>query len=188
MASCARYLSQQCKASTNIEVLTKQIRVMCRRTNSTQTGAVVTKDYPTNSHGSYMETGNAFPNVKPPALANCGIGNTLQFKESMKRNETLVQELNLRIQAVHRGGGEQSVKRHLSRNKLLPRDRINLICDPGTPFLELSSLAGMYSYASKRTDKYDDEDVPSGGIVTGIGVIHSNPCMIVANDATVKGG
>ena len=115
----------------------------------------------------------------------------------MERTNIQVQELKSRIQTVHQGGGAQAVQRHISRSKLLPKDRIDLLCDPGTPFLELSSLAGMYSYAAphcgssskgKLFARDEDEDVPSGGVVTGIGIIQKVPCMIIANDATVKGG
>ena len=77
------------------------------------------------------------------------------------------------------GGSEKSLQRHISRGKLLPRDRIQALIDPGSFFLELSELAGWALY---------DDDVPSGGIVTGIGQIDQRPCVIVANDATVKGG
>src|SRR6202043_925020 len=77
------------------------------------------------------------------------------------------------------GGGEASRTRHVSRGKLLPRDRIEALLDPGTPFLELSQLAahGMYGNA-----------VPSAGIITGIGRVSGRECVIVCNDATVKGG
>jgi acetyl-CoA carboxylase carboxyltransferase component len=83
------------------------------------------------------------------------------------------------LATVRKGGPEQAVARHKERGKLLVRERIDLLVDPGTPFIELSALAayGMY-----------DNGFPSAGIVTGIGVIHGKETMIVANDATVKGG
>ncbi len=73
---------------------------------------------------------------------------------------------------------------------MLPRDRIDLLVDPGTPFMELSPLAGMYSYPDgEDVDGGDDQmNVPSASIVTGIGIVSGVPTMIVANDATVKGG
>ncbi|CAN0846448.1 Methylcrotonoyl-CoA carboxylase beta chain, mitochondrial [Linum grandiflorum] len=77
------------------------------------------------------------------------------------------------------GGGESAVKRNRSRNKLLPRERIDKLLDPGSSFLELSQLAGHELY---------DDSLPSGGIVTGIGPVHGRLCMFVANDPTVKGG
>ena len=83
-------------------------------------------------------------------------------------------------EAVHGGGGEKACALHRSRGKMLPRERIEQIVDPGSPFLELSALAGH--------ELYGDEVIPSGGIVTGVGSVHGRPVMIVANDATVKGG
>lgn len=77
------------------------------------------------------------------------------------------------------GGGEKAKLKHKERGKLLARERIDTLVDPGAPFLELSALAGH--------DMYEDH-VPSGGIITGIGRINGVDCMIVANDATVKGG
>jgi 3-methylcrotonyl-CoA carboxylase beta subunit len=77
-------------------------------------------------------------------------------------------------------GGSKAVARHRERGKLLPRERIQLLLDPGSPFLELSQLAGR--------GLYGHEDVPAGGIVTGIGAVHGRLTAVVANDATVKGG
>jgi 3-methylcrotonyl-CoA carboxylase beta subunit len=73
-----------------------------------------------------------------------------------------------------------SREKHVARNKLLARDRVNGLIDSGSPFLELSQLAGH--------ELYPGEEVPAGGIITGIGAIKGRTCMIVANDATVKGG
>ncbi|MBI4474488.1 MAG: methylcrotonoyl-CoA carboxylase [Acidobacteria bacterium] len=91
----------------------------------------------------------------------------------------LVADLRSRLDAVKKGGGEAAVKRHKERGKMFVRDRIDAVIDPDTPFLELSPLAanGMY-----------DDEAPAAGIVTGIGVIQGHQTMIVANDATVKGG
>src|SRR5215208_486067 len=91
----------------------------------------------------------------------------------------LAAELRERLAAVRRGGDEESRARHTARGKLLARERVDRLLDPGSPFLELSPLAAH--------DLYDD-DVPSAGIVTGIGRVEGVPCMVVANDATVKGG
>lgn len=101
------------------------------------------------------------------------------FKENFKFHFSNVEELRQRVNKAHQGGGEKSVSRHHSRGKLLPRERIDKILDAGSPFIELSSLAanGMYGM-----------DIPSAGIVTGIGKVHGVWCMFVANDATVKGG
>ena len=94
-------------------------------------------------------------------------------------NKKLVDELQNRIVASSKGGRSEMVEQHKERGKLLPRERIEELIDPDTPFLELSSLAAF--------DLYDNQ-VPSAGIITGIGVIHGREVMIVANDATVKGG
>ena len=84
-----------------------------------------------------------------------------------------------RLAAIAKGGGEEAREKHLARGKLLPRERIRLLLDPGAPFLEFSPLAGFGLYR---------DDVPAGGIVTGIGPVMGRECVIVANDATVKGG
>ena len=91
----------------------------------------------------------------------------------------LVDELRERLAVVRQGGSEAARTKHTDRGKLLVRDRIDRLIDPGSPFLELSALAA--------TGMYDDA-VPSAGVVTGIGIIEGRPCVIVANDATVKGG
>jgi 3-methylcrotonyl-CoA carboxylase beta subunit len=102
------------------------------------------------------------------------------YRQALHRTETHVQELEERLKACSLGGGVSAVQRHLARNKKLARDRINFLVDAGTPVLELSALAG---YSDNPA-----ESIPSGGIVTAIGIIAGEPCMIVANDATVKGG
>ncbi|CAJ2650176.1 unnamed protein product [Trifolium pratense] len=93
--------------------------------------------------------------------------------------EHLINQLQSHVHKVLAGGGPESVKRNSSRNKLLPRQRIDLLLDPGSSFLELSQLAGHELY---------EEPLPSGGVVTGIGPVHGRLCMFVANDPTVKGG
>ncbi|MCY1290095.1 Methylmalonyl-CoA carboxyltransferase 12S subunit [compost metagenome] len=80
---------------------------------------------------------------------------------------------------IHEGGGAKAQERHTSRGKLLPRERINRLLDPGSPFLEIGQLAAHEVYG---------EDVPAAGVVAGIGRVEGVECMIVANDATVKGG
>jgi 3-methylcrotonyl-CoA carboxylase beta subunit len=92
---------------------------------------------------------------------------------------TLVEDLQQRVQAIKEGGGERSRARHLARGKLLPRERIRRLLDPGSPFMELSQLAAFGMY---------DDEVPCAAIITGIGRIMGRECVIVANDATVKGG
>jgi 3-methylcrotonyl-CoA carboxylase beta subunit len=98
--------------------------------------------------------------------------------------QELVDDLRARLGVVREGGSEAARERHTARGKLLARERIDRLIDPGSPFLELSALAatGMYGKPDER------DAVPSAGIVTGIGVINGRACVIVANDATVKGG
>jgi acetyl-CoA carboxylase carboxyltransferase component len=101
------------------------------------------------------------------------------FARRRERMAGLVTELRQRSALIAAGGGEKSVERHRSRGKLTARDRIDLLVDPDSAFLELSALAAW--------DLYDGQ-APSAGIVTGIGMVEGRECMIVANDATVKGG
>lgn len=97
-------------------------------------------------------------------------------REAMQRQVTELRDLVARLS---RGGGEKSRQRHLERGKLLPRQRLDALLDPGSPFLELSQLAAY--------EVYEDE-VPGAGLITGIGRVSGRECMIFINDATVKGG
>jgi 3-methylcrotonyl-CoA carboxylase beta subunit len=101
------------------------------------------------------------------------------FESRRENNTSLSETLREKLDSVKLGGEERHVQRHRDRGKGLPRERISEVCDPGSPFLETSSLAadGMY-----------DARAHSAGVVTGIGVVHGKECMFVANDATVKGG
>ncbi len=101
------------------------------------------------------------------------------FKANQARNLELVADLRARLDRVARGGGDEYVARHRERGKLLARERIQRLVDPATTFLELSPLAADGVY---------EDDVPSAGIVTGIGLVHGRECVVIANDATVKGG
>jgi len=105
--------------------------------------------------------------------------NSDEFQLNYSYNLSLKEELQGFVDQVKKAGGEKSVERHKKRKKNLARDRINAILDDGSPFLELSSLAANGLYGM---------DVPSAGIVTGIGIVQGIECMFVANDATVKGG
>jgi acetyl-CoA carboxylase carboxyltransferase component len=101
------------------------------------------------------------------------------FDERRARMEELVAELRERTAQVARGGGEKALEKHRSRGKLTARERVDRLLDPDTAFLELSALAAWELY---------DGQAPGAGIVTGIGVIEGRECVLVANDATVKGG
>ena len=102
-----------------------------------------------------------------------------EFKANAAAMGALVADLNDKAALIAQGGGDKAREKHRARGKLLPRERINKLCDPGAPFLELSQLAawGMY-----------DDAVPAAGIITGVGRVAGRECVIVANDATVKGG
>src|ERR1700704_6306763 len=102
-----------------------------------------------------------------------------EFATNADTMRSLVAELREKVAEVSLGGGAVARQRHLARNKLLPRDRVAGLIDPGSPFLELSQLAAYGLY---------DNEVPSAGIVTGIGRVSLRECVIVPNDATVKGG
>jgi 3-methylcrotonyl-CoA carboxylase beta subunit len=102
-----------------------------------------------------------------------------EFAANEAAMRSLLRDLRARVAEVALGGGEAARKRHLARNKLLPRERVAGLIDPGSPFLELSQLAAYGLYGN---------EVPSAGIVTGIGRVSGRECVIVANDATVKGG
>ena len=101
------------------------------------------------------------------------------FQQNDAHNRALVQSLTEHTVRIAQGGNERSRERHLARGKLLPRDRIDLLLDAGSPFMEFSALAahGMYN-----------DDIPAAGIITGIGRVCGRECLIIANDATVKGG
>ena len=105
--------------------------------------------------------------------------NSKEFQENYAFHQKLRKELIQKLEKVRQGGGEKNVLRHHERGKFLPRERIFKILDEGSPFLELSTLAAEDVY---------ETDVPSAGVVTGIGRVHGIECMFVANDATVKGG
>ncbi len=101
------------------------------------------------------------------------------FSENAGHMASQIDDLNAKISQISIGGSQRARDKHTARGKLLPRERINGLLDPGSPFLELSQLAayGMY-----------DADIAAGGIITGIGRVSGTECMIVCNDATVKGG
>ena len=97
---------------------------------------------------------------------------------------TVVDDLRTRIAQAQLGGGDAARAKHVARNKLLPRDRVNMLLDPGTPFLEIAPLAALGMYPG--VDGTDS--APAAGVIAGIGRVSGVDCMIVCNDATVKGG
>lgn len=102
-----------------------------------------------------------------------------EFQQNNATMAAIISDLRQKVAQIAQGGSEKARKKHLEQGKLLARERLNQLLDPGTPFLELSQLAGY--------ELYDDE-IPAAGLITGIGHVSEQECMIVINDATVKGG
>jgi 3-methylcrotonyl-CoA carboxylase beta subunit len=117
--------------------------------------------------------------AEAPALRSLADPASEAFKANAAAHEALAAELRDRLAAARPGGPERARQRHTERGKLLPRDRVDTLLDPGSPFLELSPLAadGLY-----------DGEAPAAGIIAGVGRVAGRECVIVANDATVKGG
>ncbi|MDJ0879478.1 MAG: carboxyl transferase domain-containing protein [Halieaceae bacterium] len=101
------------------------------------------------------------------------------FADNREHMQAQVEDLRQLVAKIKQGGGEKYQQRHKARGKLLPRERLDALLDPGSPFLELSQLAAHKVY---------DDDVPAAGIITGIGRVSGQECMVFVNDATVKGG
>jgi len=153
--------------------VTSASTIMTRRNNAYHTTNTNTNTN-TNLHQSPRR---CYSNHPAPTLMNCDLDVQSDiYLQAIERTRKQVDELNRHLDRVQQGGGARAVERHLKRKKLLPRDRMQKLCDPGTPLLELSALAGNM------------DDIPSGGIVTGIGMVSGQLCMMIANDATVKGG
>ena len=107
------------------------------------------------------------------------VGRDETFQRNAERMRTLVADLREQVAGVKLGGGARSQERHVGRGKLLPRDRVRTLLDPGAPWLEFSQLAAHGMYGG---------DISSGGLLTGIGRVMGQEVMVIANDATVKGG
>ncbi|MEQ1519483.1 MAG: carboxyl transferase domain-containing protein, partial [Usitatibacteraceae bacterium] len=103
------------------------------------------------------------------------------FTANAEQMRAVVAELHAHSAKVAEGGGAEANAKHTARGKLLPRDRVKALLDAGSPFLEFSPLAAWGMYGK------DGHDAPAAGVITGIGRIEGTECVIVANDATVKG-
>jgi 3-methylcrotonyl-CoA carboxylase beta subunit len=103
-----------------------------------------------------------------------------EYRENARQMGEVMAKLEDLTRKIHEGGPPKAREKHIARKKMLPRDRVAALIDPGTSFLELSALAGH--------ELYPEAEVPAGGIITGVGIIEGVTCMIVANDSTVKGG
>ena len=114
-----------------------------------------------------------------PAIGSPVDRRSAAFETNRAAMEEAVARLRRVVSSIAEGGGERARERHVSRGKMLPRERIDRLIDPGAPFLELSQLAAHEVY---------DEEVPAAGLITGVGPVMGTECAIVANDATVKGG
>ncbi|MEJ5294907.1 MAG: carboxyl transferase domain-containing protein, partial [Fimbriimonadales bacterium] len=102
-----------------------------------------------------------------------------EFQANRAYYESLLQRYREALEWARAGGGAEALAKHRARNKLTARERIQALIDPDTPFLEIAPLAGYGLY---------NNEAPCAGVVAGVGVIHGKECMIIANDATVKGG
>src|SRR5450755_1277809 len=114
-----------------------------------------------------------------PALASKLTPRSEDFKANAAAMRALVDDLNAKLATVAQGGGEAARAKHLARGKLLPRERVEMLLDPDTPFLEVAPLAALEMYRN---------DAPGAGLIAGVGRVSGVDCMIVCNDATVKGG
>src|SRR5213596_1431593 len=114
-----------------------------------------------------------------PTLASKLNPRSEEFKAHAAAMRALVDDLNAKLARIAQGGGEGPRAKHLARGKLLPRDRVEMLLDPDTPFLEIAPLAALDMY---------NNDAPGAGLIAGIGRVSGIDCMVVCNDATVKGG
>ena len=114
-----------------------------------------------------------------PVIADQADRSSTEFAANAEHMRQVVDDLKQQLDRVAKGGGERAREKHLKRGKMLPRERIRALLDPGSPLLEIAPLAahGMY-----------DDAAPSAGVIAGIGRIHGTEVLVVANDATVKGG
>ncbi|RAM61999.1 methylcrotonoyl-CoA carboxylase [Herbaspirillum rubrisubalbicans] len=111
-----------------------------------------------------------------------------EFQHNRQAMQVLVDDLRQKVAAIAEGGGAAAREKHVARGKLLPRERVQRLLDPGTPFLEFSQLAAYGMYREQDRDGHHKDAAPSAGIITGIGRVAGQECVIVCNDATVKGG
>ncbi len=119
-----------------------------------------------------------------PQLASKLSPRSDDFKTNAAAMRVLVDDLNAKLARIAQGGGDAARAKHLARGKLLPRDRVEMLLDPDTPFLEIAPLAALGLYP----DKDGSDAAPGAGVIAGIGRVSGVECMVVCNDATVKGG
>ncbi len=119
-----------------------------------------------------------------PAIQSKLSARSAEFQANAAAMRALVEDLKAQVAKAGQGGGDAARKKHTDRGKLLPRVRVQMLLDPGTPFLEIAPLAALHMYP----DKDGSDAAPAAGVVAGIGRVSGVDCMIVCNDATVKGG
>ncbi|MDO9293207.1 MAG: carboxyl transferase domain-containing protein, partial [Hydrogenophaga sp.] len=119
-----------------------------------------------------------------PALDTKLNARSADFQANAAAMKVVVDDLKAQVEKATLGGGDAARAKHTARGKLLPRDRVQMLLDPGTPFLELAPLAALAMYP----DRDGSDSAPCAGVITGIGRVNGVDCMIVCNDATVKGG
>jgi 3-methylcrotonyl-CoA carboxylase beta subunit len=114
-----------------------------------------------------------------PVLSTTLDSRSADFAANAATMRAVVDDLRVHLERIAQGGGEAARSKHLARGKLLPLERVHMLLDPGTPFLEVAPLAAMNLY---------NNDAPSAGLIAGIGRVSGVDCMVACNDATVKGG
>jgi 3-methylcrotonyl-CoA carboxylase beta subunit len=129
-------------------------------------------------------TRNTTTDAAMPILETQLNARSADFQANAEAMRAVVEDLKAQVEKATLGGGEAARAKHTARGKLLPRDRVQMLLDPGTPFLELSPLAALNMYP----DRDGTDSAPCAGVITGIGRVSGVDCMIVCNDATVKGG
>ncbi|KAL1296676.1 hypothetical protein AAFC00_000154 [Neodothiora populina] len=165
-------------------------RLLTRRSSSTLLRTALLARYSSSSSSSSSQTNNTRRTrstytspwqAKQISIIQSKIDvNSTEYMENKRNMDGLVQQVTKLHERAALGGSDKAREKHVGRGKMLARDRVTALVDPGQPFLELSALAGY--------DMYPGEDVAAGGIVTGIASVEGVMCMIVANDSTVKGG
>lgn len=119
-----------------------------------------------------------------PVLASRLNPRSEEFKASAAAMRTLVEDLNGKLAQIAQGGGEAARAKHTGRGKLLPRERVQMLLDPDTPFLEIAPLAALDMYKEKG----GQDAAPGAGLIAGVGRVSGVECLVICNDATVKGG
>jgi len=156
-------------------------------TSSSASSAAAAAQFPCRSRTTTATTRRGVAGLTPPhqAAAISRLPTNVdpssdEYRDNAQQMGEVVSRMQELARRVQRGGPDKARDKHLARNKMLPRDRVTALVDPGSTFLELSPMAGH--------ELYPEADVPAGGIITGVGVVEGVTCVIVANDSTVKGG